>query len=482
MTPDGQALSRHERWARFRHAVVGELLAAPPKPGELQSALRELAKKSYAHPITGRPARFGFSTIERWYYQALSANDPVAMLRRRVRRDAGHCRVMTPALIEALIDQYQAHPCWSYQLHHENVAALCRKHPELGPCPSYPTLRRYMKSRGLFRQRRRSDAKAARSRREIRSFEKEHIHGLWHADFHSGNRKVLLPDGQYVTPKLLCFLDDCSRMCCHLQWYLSETAEVFVHGLIQAILKRGLPRSLMTDGGSGMQATETTEGLARLGIHHATTLPESPWQNGKQENFFAQVEGRLVSMLEGVPVLDLGLLNDATQAWAELDYNRRRHSEIRCAPVERFALGPDVGRPSPSPDALRHAFCQQVRRKQRRSDGTLTVSGVRFEVPSRFRHFERVTLRLASWDLSRVTLVDPRTGAALDRLYPLDRHKNADGRRRVIGPAETPAEPPAPSGMAPRLAELLVEYAATGLPPAYLPLAQTPNDEESTDA
>jgi len=41
---------------------------------------------------------------------------------------------------------------------------------------------------------------------------------------------------------LLGVLDDRSRVACHLQWYLDETAETLVHGLTQAIQKRGLPR------------------------------------------------------------------------------------------------------------------------------------------------------------------------------------------------------------------------------------------------
>ena len=50
-----------------------------------------------------------------------------------------------------------------------------------------------------------------------------------------------------------------------------------------------------------MIAAETEEGLLRLSVHHSTTLPDSPYQNGKQEVFWSQVEGRLNAMLERVP-------------------------------------------------------------------------------------------------------------------------------------------------------------------------------------
>jgi len=99
------------------------------------------------------------------------------------------------------------------------------------------------------------------------------------------------------------------------QWYLDETAESLIHGLTQAFLKRGLPRALLSDNGSAMTATETTEGLTRLSVTRRTTLPYSPHQNGKQESFWNPVEGRLVAMLGGQRDLTLALLNEATQAW-----------------------------------------------------------------------------------------------------------------------------------------------------------------------
>jgi len=38
-------------------------------------------------------------------------------------------------------------------------------------------------------------------------------------------------------------------------------------------------------------------------------------------------------------------------------------------------------------------------------------------------------VRAASWDLSHVHLADPKNGAILCRLFPLDKHKNAQGKR-----------------------------------------------------
>ena len=483
----------HERWAHLRFAVVGPLLSAPPARGELQAALEALAATSWLHPVTGEPTRFGVSTLERWFHQARRATlDPVGVLRRKVRSDAGQQTVVGESLRQALIDQYAKHPGWSYFLHYGNLAALVRADATVGPLPSYASIRRFMKAHGLIKRRRFPNTPGGRraaarlEAREVRSFEAEHVHGLWHLDFHHGSKKVLTSAGEWATPRLLGVIDDHSRLACHVQWYLAETAEQLVHGLAQAFQKRALPRALMSDNGAAMSAGEFTQGLARLGIVHQPTLPHSPYQNAKQEVFWAQVEGRLVAMLEGVADLTLAALNDATQAWVEMEYQRTVHSETRQTPLERCTTGPDVGRASPSSNALRLAFTTEEHRTQRKSDGTVSLAGQRFEIPARYRLLSRIAVRYASWDLTHVHLVDERTGTVLARLYPLDKTQNADGRRRTLAPGlldpATLAAPPS-SGIAPLLRQLMTDYAATGLPPAYLPQPEAappdPNPKET---
>ncbi len=471
-----------DRWARLRFSIVAPLLASPPAKGELRSEMARLAEKHWLHPITGQSTTFGLSTLERWYYRARAEQDPVAALRRPLRKDAGQQPSLTLELRQALRTQYRQHDDWSYQLHYDNLVALVGEKPELGPLPSYATIRRWMKSQGLFKKRRRRTrdtpgAEAARRHLEtfeVRSFEVVHVNGLWHLDFHLCSRPVLIRDGRWVTPKLLGILDDASRLCCHAQWYLDETAETLVHGLCQALQKRGLCRALLTDNGSAMIAAETVQGLVDLGIAPYTTLPHSPYQNAKQEAFWVPVESRLMPMLKNVHDLTLDLLNEATQAWYEQEHNREVHSEIGQAPLTRFLAGPSVARDCPGSDDLRRAFRLQTVRTQRRSDGTIPVEGLRFEVPNRFRHLERITLRYARWNLASVDLVDPRDGTILAPLYPIDKAKNADAERRRLEPISSdPEPPPAAGGIAPLLKKLMADYAATGLPPAYLPKEET---------
>lgn len=501
MEEDKKATPSRRRWAELRFSIIGPLLARPPERGELRVELEKLAAQSWRHPVDGRPLRFGVSTIERWLYKALAAKDgPMAALTRRTRKDRGLQPSLNAQLRQALLVQYREHPSWSYKLHADNLAALAKLSPELGVPPSYATVVRFLKRHGLLRQRRRPGGKrpgalaahAQHERREVRSWEVAHVGGLWHLDFHHGSRNVLCAEGRWRKPYLLGVLDDHSRLCCHLQWYLAETAENLVHALGQALMKRGLPRALMTDNGAAMLAEEVRQGLSRLSIVHETTAPYTPEHNAKQEILWAQVEGRLMAMLEGVGDLTLANLNEVTVAWMEADYNRKVHSEIAARPLSRFLESPSVLRPSPSADELRLAFTAESTRAVRQTDGTISLCGVRFELPWQYRHLTRVSVRFASWDLAYVSLADANSDTLITRLYPLDKTRNADGRRRAV--AAMPASITDPDGqlalstepasktngaMAPLLEQILADYSATGLPPAYLPKDETVETEQA---
>ena len=167
---------KRDRWGRLRFSIIGSLLAAPPAPNELHAALQVLAAKFWRHPTSGMDVRFSVSTLERWFYAARRASDPVAALKDRLRGDVGKFPSLTPRVIETLTAQYREHPGWTAQLHVDN---LCIALKDSGShLASYPTIRRYLKAQGMFRQARpkRATAGAIKARDrlerlEVRSFE-----------------------------------------------------------------------------------------------------------------------------------------------------------------------------------------------------------------------------------------------------------------------------------------------------------------------
>jgi putative transposase len=462
-------------WAQFRFSVIGELLSCPPSKGQLQQTISQLSQKRYRHPIDpNRWIRFGPSTIERWYYKAKDASDPIAVLGRKIRSDTGVRWSMPDVLLQELKTQYETYPRWNVQLHYDNLKAMANGQA----VPSYKTVLRCMRENGWLKTNEPAQpsdgqriAATRRQNREVRGYEVSHVHGLWHLDFHQAKIRIVDKHGTWHRPVALAIIDDHSRLCCHLQLYLAETAECLVHGLSQAFMKRGVPRALMTDNGAAMLAEETRRGLERLGIAHQTTLAYSPYQNGKQETFWGQLESRLMELLRPVKDLALSFVNQAAQAWVEQDYHRRQHREINTTPLQRMLNGNTVCRPTPDSETLRLAFTRRIARTPRHSDATVVVDGIRYELPVRFAHMPSVILRAPGWDKRQMVLVDPDTDAPLARLLPQDKTKNASGKRRLIQSDEnTISSVPAGDRPLPALLQKwMADYAATGLPPAYIP-------------
>jgi len=469
--------SRREARARLRFSVVGHLLAAPPPDGELISELRALSLKFWKDPKTDLPRRYSFKTIQRWYYRALAADtDPVSGLRDKPRMGTGRSPLITDEIASDIRRLRKSHPAWTMQLIRDELEVLILARSSVTRVPSYNTVRRFMRLEGIDRRQRKSQGRTKIDEqvvaREVRRFEVDRLHALWHLDFHQGSKNILGSDGIWRKPILLSILDDHSRIICHAQWYFSESTEDLTHGFRQALQKRGLPRALLSDNGSAMTSEEFCSGLSRLGIVHETTLPYHPEQNGKQERFFGTVEGRLMAMLANEPGLDLEYLNLATQAWIEQEYHRKSQIEMKASPLDRLLNAKDSSRVCPESEVLDKAFMREVWRTPIRKCATITLDGIRFEIPAAYRHFKRVLVRYAQWDHSAAWLVDETSGDALVLIRPDNPKLNAESMRRVL-----PEAPPAhqiagdekkPAERSVLLKKYLADYSAKGLPPAYI--------------
>lgn len=480
------------RWAQFRYGVVGPLLVAPPQQrGELRAQLQELADRVWPHPLTGAPVRFGCSTVERWYYTALRAKDPITALSQRRRCDRGRFLAVPAVAQERLVEQYRQYPGWSTQLHAETLAAWWTTDAAVAglPVPSVRTVQRFLRRRGLRRRQgpltrgvQTDEAERTRERLEqfeVRSYRVTHAHALWHVDFHHGKQQVLDDHGERMTPVLIAYIDDHTRFVPHAQWYPAENTEAVVHTFVQAVRRSALPRAVLSDNGKPFVAAEMKEGLGRLGVLARTTLCYAPHQNGKIECFWGAVEGRLMAQLVHERELTLYRLNRLTQAWLLADYHRQLHGGLASTPIECLQTAPSVGRPPPDAATLDAAFTRRIARKQRQSDGTVVLQKRRFEVPSRYRHMRDLVVRQAHWRPSVVYLIDDDRDQVLCRLPECDPAANASGQRRqnespVFSDGDTcelPSEPPVPpAGLPPVVASWEDALSRTGMPTPFLPL------------
>ena len=102
----------------------------------------------------GEPVRFLLDHRALVLPRLARAHRSGAVLRRKLRTDAGQQHAVSEAVRRAVLAQYGAHKSWSVKLHHDNLVALAEAQPGLEPVPSHPTLRRFMRANGLDKRRR----------------------------------------------------------------------------------------------------------------------------------------------------------------------------------------------------------------------------------------------------------------------------------------------------------------------------------------
>jgi hypothetical protein len=77
------------------------------------------------------------------------------------------------------------------------------------------------------------------------AFAKAHANEMWQADTLYG--PFVSQDGSPVQTRLIAFVDDASRVCCHGQFFLAENVDTLIESFRAAFYKRGVPQALYVD-------------------------------------------------------------------------------------------------------------------------------------------------------------------------------------------------------------------------------------------
>jgi transposase InsO family protein len=106
------------------------------------------------------------------------------------------------------------------------------------------------------------------------AFAKAHANEMWQADTLFG--PYIQVNGSPVQTRLIAFIDDASRVCCHGQFFLAENVDTLIESLRAAFYKRGVPRALYVDNGSIYTSKEIVQICARVGclLHHTPVRDE----------------------------------------------------------------------------------------------------------------------------------------------------------------------------------------------------------------
>jgi putative transposase len=354
--------------------VLGAIDSAP---GDTERArIQAVSQMSFADE-DGHPRRFTWRTISTWLCRYRKHG--VTVMENQIRADKGKTRKVKP---EDILEAIQA------------------VRPKVHGTPKRSVLYRLCIEQGLLK---RSQVARTTFYRLVNTFEllkpeteatskvrlafaKAHANEMWQADTLYGPYVQI--NGTPVQSRLIAFLDDASRVCCHGQFFPTENVDTLTEALRAAFYKRGVPHSLYVDNGSIYSSKEIIQICARVGclLHHTPVRDGAA--KGKVERFFRTVRDQFLSRT--LDLSSLETLNRQFTQWVEEQYNAQVHSVLGTSPLDRFALDRNRLRFLPPNETNDELFFVEEDRHVR-ADNTFSFKSVRFEAP---RHLPDRTIQV----------------------------------------------------------------------------------------
>lgn len=372
----------------------------------IRDRIRAVALRAFVDE-QGRAHRFTWRTIETWrvrYHQHGFTVSPG-------RSDKGRFRKIEPEAVQDAIDQARAQlrpPFRLSVLYKVCIERGLLRRDQIAPNTFRRIVRRY--------QMLKPDAEA--TSKERLCFAKRFANQMWQADTLVG--PFVTAAGQPARQaRLIAFLDDASRVCCHGQFFFEENAAAFKTALRAALYKRGLPQSLYVDNGAIYAGKDITVICARLGCLLCHTPVRDAAAKGKVERFFRTVRDRF--LCRQLDLSGLAALNAQFTRWVEDEYHDTVHSTLQLKPVDRFAL--DAARikflaPGQANDELFYAESTRTVK----ADNTFSFAGRRYEAPRDVRSRE-IVVRFDPGD-DDVPLIVYLGADRLGEAQPLDPVRN----------------------------------------------------------
>ena len=356
----------------------------------IQARIRAVSQMTFTDE-DGHPRQFTWRTIQTWYsrYQ----QHGVTVMQPRPRSDKGKRRKV---VIEDVLE------------------AIGKVQPKVhGKTPTRALLYRLCIEAGLLTRSQIAPNTFSRLVREFEllkpdrdstnkhrlAFAKAHANEMWQADTLYG--PFVQISGSPVQTRLIAFLDDASRVCCHGQFFPSENVDTLIESFRAAFYKRGVPHALYVDNGSIYSSKEILQICARVGclLHHTPVRDGAA--KGKIERFFRTVRDQFLA--RDLDLSSLEALNRQFTQWVEEQYNAQVHSILGMSPLDRYALDRKWVRFLPPNEANDELFFVEEERHVR-ADNTFAFKSLRWEAP---RHLPDRTIHIRfqrSQPVSRVVV------------------------------------------------------------------------------
>jgi putative transposase len=434
----------------FRYALIRDALDRELSKAERGRVVNALAGWEHLGP-DGQLVRVGVTTLRRWIrayrhggFEALVPQPPVRPLR-------------TPAeVLELAFELKRERPeRTAAQIH----AIILTSAADGEHVPGVRTLQTHLARQGLnVRADGRSPGKV------YGRFEASARNELWLGDGLHGPR---LAGGQARRAVLLGFIDDHTRLLVGWRWGAGEDVFRLEAALRSGLMSRGVPDAILVDRGSAFVSSQLMRACAVMGVKLIHASPRAATTKGKIERFWRTVRDQfLVEIDDGI---ELAELNRLFQAWLEVVYHRRVHSETGQAPLHRFdAAGAP---PLPTPALLREAFLWSEERTVTKT-ATVSLHGNQYEVDPALLG-RNVELVFDPFDLTRIEVRYQHRPFGTATPLVIGRHTHPQAQREL---------PPPPTGTGIDYLKLLAERRDAELLGRRIDYSALANNDSDSDS
>ncbi len=354
----------------FRFGIIADLVYSHASGRELARLIAEKAARTYTIPFSHK-TKITQSCIRKWLsaYRAKGRE----VLVPKTRKDKGTCRSIADAEKELILGLLEKKP----QMDASSAVRTLARDGKLTGEISKSSLSRFIRASGFDRATRLHIA----TKDQVQGFSYEYpLECIQVDDMHSFD----VPDhtGKLRKAILIAFLDDATRRVLYSRFSFSENALEFERGILHILRSHGRPRRIFTDNGATFVSDQTHRILDTLGIPLIHSRPGIPKGRGKIERFFRTVRTQFEITLDPSSIRSIQDYDMRFRSWLESEYHRQPHSGLQGrTPLDAYLAGTDhIFRLDPSID-LDEVFCHEDSRVVA-NDGTVSVGGIHYEVPS----------------------------------------------------------------------------------------------------
>lgn len=348
----------------------------------------------------GEKLQYTWRTIQTWYSNYKKHG--VTALQPKARSDKGRTRKVEPEKLQEAIEQVL--PMFNGKPRNiESVYRACIKKGLLRREEVAPnTFRRIVNTFDLL-----TPEQKTHNKRRL-AFAKAHANDMWQADTMFGPH--VKHGDKKIQTKLIAFIDDASRVCCHGEFFMAENTDTLAKALKSAFYKRGVPDAMYVDNGSIYSSKEISQIAIRVGCHLLHTPVRDGASKGKVERFFRTVRSSFLN--QALDLSSVEALNRQFIRWVEEDYNGKTHSVLDMRPIDRFGLDLSRIRYLPPGEANDELFFVEEDRTVGK-DNTFSLKRIRFEAPRDLRSRKiQVRFNRLNFDKAIVFFKGERMGEA----------------------------------------------------------------------